>query len=177
MQDSIVQVGDPVLRAKAKAVLKKDIGTRTLSALILRMKKALTKEEYGVAIAAPQVGVSLRLFVVAGKVFVEQKEGKIAEATVDRVFINPEIVRTSRKKSPMAEGCLSVRGKYGDVVRHEKVTLKALNEKGEPVTYHGSELLAQIFQHECDHLDGVLYIDKAENLRDVEKEKDHEQKQ
>ncbi len=166
MKDPIVQIGEEVLREKAKPVFKKDIGSRALTALISRMKKALAAEEYGVAIAAPQLGSPLRLFVVAGRVFVEEKEGKVSDAEVDRVFINPELLRMSRKKENMAEGCLSVRGKYGSVLRHQKVTLKAQNEKGEPVMMNASGLLAQIFQHECDHLEGVLYIDKAEELKD-----------
>lgn len=165
MKDPIVQVGDPVLRLKAKPIPKKDIGSPKLKALIFRMKKALAAEEFGVAIAAPQVGASIRLFVVAGKVFVEEKEGKVGDALADRVYINPEIIRVSRKKADMSEGCLSVRGQYGTVRRHEKVSLKALNEKGEAILLNASGLLGHVFQHECDHLDGVLYVDKAENLR------------
>ncbi len=175
MNDPIVQLGDPVLRATAKHIPKKDIGSRSLGALIARMKKVLAGEANGVALAAPQVGASLQLFVVAGRVFVEEKEGSVAEAAADRVFINPEIVRASRAKSDMAEGCLSVRGKYGSVIRHEKVTLKAWNEKGEPITVNGSGLLAQIFQHETDHLKGVLYIDKAETLTEQTEEKHDEE--
>jgi len=166
VQDPIVQVGDEVLRQKAKHIFKKDVGSRKLNALLTRMKKALDAEEFGVAIAAPQVGEPIRLFVVAGRVFVEQKEGRVGDPVVDRVYINPEIIRVSRKKSLMAEGCLSVRGQYGKVLRNEKITLKAWNEKGEIITHNGTGLLAQIFQHECDHLDGILYIDKADTLED-----------
>jgi peptide deformylase len=164
MKESIVQLGDKVLRQKAKPVAKKDIGSKELTKLINMMKRLLAKEEYGVAIAAPQVGESLRLFVVAGRAFLPPKEEGDDEQTPppDRVFINPQIVRLSKKQAEMSEGCLSVRGKYGVVMRHEKATIKALNEKSEAVTYHGTGLVGHIFQHECDHLEGVLFIDKLE---------------
>lgn len=170
-KDPIVQVGAPVLRQVAKAVPKKDISSLRLQKLILGMKKALKAEEYGVAIAAPQLGASLRLFVVAGRVFEPEEDSskeraRHISAQADRVFINPQITRVSKKKQEMAEGCLSVRGKYGTVLRHNKVTLKAVDEKGKPLLQHASGLLAHIFQHECDHLEGILYIDKAERLTD-----------
>lgn len=84
------------------------------------------------------------------------------------VFINPEITRLSKKKKEMSEGCLSVRGSYGTVMRHERATVKALDEHGKPFTYHASGLIAHIFQHEVDHLDGILYIDKAVKLEEDE---------
>ncbi|HVU80016.1 MAG TPA: peptide deformylase [Candidatus Paceibacterota bacterium] len=170
MKDHIVQVGDPVLRAVAKPVLKKDIGSRKLNAVIAKMKKLLDQEEFGVAIAAPQVGESLRLFVVAGRVFMPaaDEEDGTREVPPARVFINPKITRLSRGKKEMSEGCLSVRDKYGSVMRHEKATVEALDEKGRPFIYHGSGLIGHIFQHEVDHLDGVLYIDKTVTLEEDE---------
>lgn len=164
MKDPIVQVGDPVLRAVAKPVAKKDIGSKKLNALVAKMKKALEGETYGVALAAPQVGASLRLFVVSGKVFLPEDAPEEAPIPAPRVFINPTLLRTSRKKVEMAEGCLSVRGTYGTVMRHEKATVKAEDETGNMLVHHGTGLLAHIFQHECDHLDGILYIDKAVKL-------------
>lgn len=158
----IVQIGDPVLRQKAEPLAKKDIPSRKVQGLLRRMRTALQKEEHGVAIAAPQVGEPLRIFVVAGKVF--EKEEEEGETPADKVFINPELARLSRKKLEMAEGCLSVRGKYGTVLRHERATVRALDEKGKPFTYHGSGLLSHIFQHELDHLEGILYTDKAVKL-------------
>jgi peptide deformylase len=91
---------------------------------------------------------------------------------IDTVYINPQIKKVSRKKRQLDEGCLSVRYLYGKVKRAEKVTLEAYNEKGEKFTKGGSGLLAQIFQHETDHLDGVLFIDKAENVVEVLPEKE-----
>ena len=163
-KDPIVQEGAAVLRRVTKPVSKKEFGTPKLHRLIQKMSKILAKEEYGVALAAPQVGEALRLFVVAGKVF---KTGEDDNAThPDKVFINPEISRLSRKKKEMSEGCLSIRGKYGSVLRHEKASVKAYDESGKPFIYHGADLIAHIFQHECDHLDGILYTDKATSMRD-----------
>lgn len=165
MKSVIVQVGDGVLREKAKPVAKKDVSSRKIQSVITIMRKALAPEENGVAIAAPQIGEPLRIFIVAGKVFeAAEQEDPDAKKLKDKVFINPEFLRVSRKKNEMSEGCLSVRGVYGLVLRHDKASIKALNERGESITYHGSGLLAQIFQHEMDHLDGVLFVDKVETI-------------
>lgn len=161
MKEEIVQVGDPVLRQTAKPVPTKDIGSKKLSDLIMHMKKALAAEKYGVAIAAPQLGEPLRLFVVAGRSF---REEGAEETPEDMVFINPQLLRLSRKKHEMSEGCLSVRGKYGTVMRHEKASVRAQDEHGKIFTYHGTGLIAHIFQHECDHLEGILYIDRAVSI-------------
>ena len=168
MKDKIVQIGDPVLKAIAKPVLKKDITSRKIQSLLATMSRALTKEGFGVALAAPQVGSSLRMFVIAGKVFKPEEMAEEKPAPPDKVFINPEIVRRSKTMQEMTEGCLSVRHKYGSVMRHEKASIKALNERGLPFVYHASGLVAQIFQHELDHLNGVLYSDKAVTLKDDE---------
>jgi len=162
MKDRIVQAGAPVLRLKAKPVPKKDFGSPKLKALIKKMHDALAPEENGVAIAAPQVGESLRIFLVAGKVF--KDEDSDAPTPADKAYINPQILRRSRRKKEMSEGCLSVRGVYGTVMRHEKATLRAQDESGKVLTVNASGLLAHIFQHEADHLEGVLFVDKVVKL-------------
>lgn len=199
MSSKIIQVGDSVLRQKAEPVGKYDITSRKIAGVIKRMKIALKKEGFGVAIAAPQIGESLRIFVVAGKVFDSTqklppqrssdllyagKTGRQARpfagavsAPKDWVFINPELLRTSKSKKEMTEGCLSVRNKYGAVLRHEKASIKALDERGKPLRYNASGLIAQIFQHEVDHLDGILYIDKATAVVDDEDWKELREKQ
>lgn len=173
-KDPVVQIGDPILRARALPVGKKELGSRRFKALIKRMKDALAREEYGVAIAAPQVGESLRAFVVGGSAFEKKEEqnsvdgGTEKSSEADRVFINPKITRRSKKTKEMSEGCLSVRGKYGTVMRHERVSLTAWDEAGESVHYNATGLLSHIFQHECDHLDGILYVDKTVKLEEDE---------
>jgi peptide deformylase len=163
----IVQEGDPVLRKVAQPVPLKDIGSARLMRIIKDMQEALAKEEHGVALAAPQIGVSLRLFIIAKRVF-NEKHADIEDGTEapkdDLVFINPEFVRRSRKTSKMSEGCLSVRGIFGMARRHDKASIRAYNEKGERFVWNGSGLVAQIFQHETDHLNGTLFIDHAEEL-------------
>lgn len=169
MKDLIVQEGDPVLRKVAKAVPKKDIGSPALAKIIKKMHVALAPEKYGVAIAAPQVGESLRIFVVAGRVFKEETEEGEEDASPtppNRVYINPEITRASRKKLEEAEGCLSVRSIYGTVMRHERVTLSYTDEHGLARTENATGLLGHIFQHEVDHLGGILFIDKARDLHE-----------
>ncbi|MBX4181552.1 peptide deformylase [Candidatus Parcubacteria bacterium] len=159
-----------VLREVAKPVPLSDIGSKKIGDLISKMKKALHAEEDGVAIAAPQVGESLRIFVVSGgaiQLSKGKKEVDPEEELNDLVFINPEIIKVSKRKKKMEEGCLSVRWLYGEVERHEKATITAYDENGKRVTLGASGLLAQIFQHETDHLNGILFIDKAENIRDL----------
>lgn len=161
---TIVQKEDPVLRGTAQSVSSKDIGSKKLTSIITAMKKALAEEPDGVAIAAPQIGVPLRIFVVSGKVFKKKTDEATPE---DRVFINPEIIKLSKERDWLEEGCLSVRWKYGEVSRALKATVRALDAHGKKFTLGGSDLLAQIFQHETDHLNGVLFIDTARNVREI----------
>ena len=167
-KDHIVQTGAAILRQKAAPLATKDLHSRRTAALLKKMSAALAKEPYGVALAAPQVGEPLRIFVIAGRVFKKNKEEP--KDPPDMVFINPKLVKKSRGKKEVSEGCLSVRGKYGSVLRHEKASVRALDARGAPFIYHGSGLLSQIFQHELDHLEGVLYTDKAVTLQDEQKE-------
>lgn len=155
----IVQEPAPVLRATAGVVPQSAIRTTAIQKTIADMKAALHKEDDGVAIAAPQIGVSLRIFVVA------QKASK--QFTEDMVFINPEIIRLGKKKENLSEGCLSVRWKYGLVKRATSASVRAYNAEGNEFVMNGRGLLAQIFQHEIDHLDGVLFIDKATHIEDL----------
>jgi len=163
---TIVQVGDPVLRKKAQDVPLQEIPTATIQSLLADMRETLAAETDGVGLAAPQIGVPLRVFIVSKKAFERSKK----EQARDLVCINPRIIKTSRKKDRMDEGCLSVRGKYGNVSRALKVTIEAYDEVGTSFEYGASGLLAQIFQHEIDHLNGTLFIDKADDVHNVDHE-------
>lgn len=177
---SIVQTGDPALRKIAKEIPPKEIGSFRIREIIADMKALLANEEFGVAIAAPQVGESVRMFVVAGKALIKKKraakqpeyEEKMDDEYLDglpiddEVYINPILVKTSRGKKDKHEGCLSVRGKWGEVPRAEKATVRAYNERGEKFERGASGFLAHIFQHEMDHLEGILYTDKATSVYD-----------
>ncbi len=149
----IVQDGHPALREVAAPVEPESITSAKIQQIITDMRNVLATQHDGVALAAPQIGVSLRIFIIAGKVFGERGE--------DMVFINPVSKKVSRNTEPMHEGCLSVRGLYGNVERHTKVKIEAYNKNGEQFVMKGKELIAQIFQHEMDHLDGILFTDKA----------------
>ncbi len=168
----IVQKDEPVLRKHATDVPEADITSPKIQKILKDMKEAMDSQEDGVAIAAPQIGVPLRIFIVSRKIFAlmdhdGELEGVDIDTYHDLVCINPRILKLSKKKAPLEEGCLSVRWYYGVVERSTQATIEAYNERGEKFTRGGSGLLAQAFQHETDHLDGVLFIDKAENLKNI----------
>jgi len=162
----IRQQNDPVLRQKADLVKSSEFGSTQLTKIIKDMKKALAEQSDGVAIAAPQIGVSKQIFIVSHQTWKHIKGGP--ETKEDLVFINPTILKKSKTKELMDEGCLSVRWWYGKVERSTKVSVEALNETGQKFIWNGSGLIAQIFQHEIDHLEGTLFIDKAVDLQEIE---------
>lgn len=165
----IVQRNEPVLRQKAKPVAISDIQSPEIKRVIEEMRVAMSLQKDGVAIAAPQIGASLQIFVVSGSLL-KQADRTYKGDGSDLVFINPTIVRMSKEKKDVEEGCLSVRWIYGKVRRSVRVTLKAHDEKGQKIERGASGLLAQIFQHEVDHLNGVLFIDKAKETWEMTEE-------
>lgn len=166
---SILQKEHKVLRSTAKKVEETEITSTKIQNIIKDMQVAMHKEDDAVAIAAPQIGVSLRIFVVSGRALKKDTAGK--EIPADIVYINPEIIKLSKDRKQMNEGCLSVRYLYGNVRRASRVTIRAYNEKGEKIERGASGLLAQIFQHEIDHLNGILFIDTATDIKDIPPEK------
>lgn len=167
----IVQDGDPVLRETATEVAKDEFGTKVLNELIEDMREALEKEPDGVAIAAPQIGVAKRVFLVRYDRMLPPNDAP--RTPLVGIFINPKLVKTSRKRVETDEGCLSVRGKYGTTLRFERVTVQAKDEQGKNFERGGGGILAQAFQHEIDHLDGVLFTDHAEDVYEARRN-DHE---
>lgn len=168
MTRPIVQDGAAVLRAQAEDVPERYFGTEELSRLVADMADALDKEPDGVALAAPQIGVSWRLFIVRKDRTLPAPPSDASPLTPEvEVYVNPEIVKTSRKRQRADEGCLSVRGVYGTTRRHERVTIRARREDGSRFTKGAGGLLAQIFEHETDHLNGILFTDDAENLVEI----------
>ncbi|MDD5050759.1 MAG: peptide deformylase [Candidatus Pacebacteria bacterium] len=168
----IVQRDAPVLREKAKEVHLKDIKSLKIKKVIKDMKEALASQDDGVALAAPQIGVSLRVFIITEKIYdILYPEEKGKKGKINLVYINPKITKLSKEQKLLEEGCLSVRWLYGKKVRSTKATVSAYDEKGEKFERGGSGLIAQIFQHETDHLDGVLFIDNAEDLHELPPEK------
>ena len=141
------------LRIKAHNIAPEEIQTEAMRALIVEMKETMVKER-GVGLAATQIGKDIRVFVAKTKNGIE-------------AFFNPVITKFSSKKVESEEGCLSVPGVFGLVERSRQIRAEALNEKGEKVEVSAAGLLAIIFQHEIDHLDGVLFIDKAYHLEEL----------
>jgi len=159
----IVQKENKVLREKAKEVALDDISSAKIQNTISDMRESLSGEYDGVAIAAPQIAESLRIFVISKKLL-EKSEGIKIE---NDVFINPVITKMSGDKKLMDEGCLSVRPWYGKVRRASRTIISAYNESGEKFEMEGVGLVSQVFQHETDHLDGILFTDKAKDLVEI----------
>lgn len=143
---------NPILRRKALAI--KEINNTELQKLIPQMVETMMSHD-GIGLAAPQVGQSIRLITI------RYRDGNLAMA-------NPKIIKKSLLKELDEEGCLSVPNVYGTVKRCKKITVKYIDEKGKAHKLAGEGLLARVIQHEVDHLDGILFIDKAKNLRKVE---------
>ncbi len=182
---SIVKEPNRILRGTAKEIPSNDIPSHRTRKLILEMKKILKNTPDGVGLAAPQIGESLRAFIVseeaeeidkAQKQGWRRKDGENPEIKNEKpyeerewkyyVFINPAVKNISKKKLEGPEGCLSVPGKFGSVKRHEKITVQALDEHGKKFTRGASKFFARVLQHELDHLEGTLFIDKAGKMFD-----------
>ncbi len=172
----IVQDGAKVLRDIAKPVPEELFGSAELARIIDDMKEALDPELEGVALAAPQIAVPYRIFIVRrdrtitpppmgdqDSTLNPNSQGRTLVAQND-VYINPEIIKTSRRYAKMDEGCLSVRGFYGTARRHERVTIRARALDGSRFERGAGGLMAQIFEHEIDHLNGILFIDHATHI-------------
>src|SRR5690349_2159969 len=171
----IIGPDNPVLRRKARQV--DNPNTPDTQQLIDDMV-ATMREAPGVGLAAPQVAVSQRIVVIE-YADVPDDLPEDAEPPTPKLYVvvNPEIVTRSEELVEGNEGCLSLPGYAGTVMRHKAVTVKALNRKGKPIKIKAHDWLARIFQHELDHLDGVLFIDKASKvwrISDKEQEDDPE---
>ncbi|MDO8575345.1 MAG: peptide deformylase [bacterium] len=156
----IIQNGHSVLRENVSKILVSDIKTAKIKNLVDKMKKTLASQDDGVGLAGPQIGESLAIFIISKRAFFDKNNAP----KDDLVFINPEIMKLSKDKAWVEEGCLSVRPLFGKVKRSKKATIRAYDENGKKFEMGASGLIAQIFQHETDHLNGVLFIDKAEDV-------------
>lgn len=153
---NIVHEGDDILRKRAKEV--PEINARII--MLLEDMADTLKEQEGVGLAANQVGVLKRIFIA-----------DVGDGVIE--LINPEIIEV-RGRQEEEEGCLSVPGIIGMVERPEYVKISALDRSGKRVVYEGTELLARVFCHEHDHLEGMLFIDKAKDLRSAEDEEEED---
>lgn len=157
---SVAQEPEPVLRKKAEQVT--DFKDSKLKELIKDLEDTVIEED-GVGIAAPQIGVSLSVFHIPEEY--APRVRTINPATwikpkPQTIFINPKIINYSEEKDTNAEGCLSVKGMFEEVTRSYRVTIEAQNLSGKKFRVSGEGLMARIFQHETDHLNGMLFIDR-----------------
>jgi len=147
----IREIGDECLKKRCREVEKFD---KKLHTLLDDMQDTLLLAN-GVGLAAPQVGILRRVVVID----LGEEEGMLE-------LINPVIIKTEGSVKD-TEGCLSVPGKAGEVVRPRKATVRAFDRNGEEFEFTGEELYARCICHECDHLDGILYVEKAETVFDL----------
>jgi peptide deformylase len=154
----IIKDGHPTLRKIAKKVTPAEIADPLFQQLIDDMFETMYAAP-GVGLAAPQVNVPKRLFVV------DVQDPKHPPAVV----INPKL-ESAHEEVELSEGCLSVPGYVGDIVRYQRVIVTGLDRHGEKIRLEGEGLFAQCVQHEIDHLNGVLYVDKAKNVHLPEKD-------
>ena len=167
---TIVTLPDPVLRRKARAVNKFD---KELQTVIDDMIETM-RDAPGVGLAAPQIGLSERLIVVE---YYENEEAEEAEDEARKkvwVMLNPEIVKASEEKVMGVEGCLSIPNLVGEVERHETIQIKGQNRRGQPMKVKATGWLARIFQHEIDHVNGVVFTDRAVRVWIPETEEEKE---
>lgn len=148
----IVKIPDPVLRRKAHKITTFD---KDLLALVDDMIETM-RVAPGVGLAAPQVGISERLIVVE---YGDDEDENVPKKLY--AVVNPEIVQASDEKVDGVEACLSIPQLIGEVERHEKIIVKGQNRHGKPVKIKAEGWMARIFQHEIDHLDGILFTDRA----------------
>jgi len=146
----ITTVPNPILRQRAREINPEEIKSETVQKLIADMKETM-RPAGGIGLAAPQVGISVRLVVILNQ------ENVLA-------LINPEIINFSWRKEAAEEGCLSVPGKWGLIKRSKIIKVKALDENGKAVKFKAKDLFARVIQHEIDHLNGVLFIDRTKKV-------------
>jgi peptide deformylase len=161
---TIIQLGDERLRQPSAVVPMEEIPSQSIQTLIADLTDTLHSNIDGVGISAPQIGVNKRIFIIGPLAFGDDPQGETL------VCINPVITKFSRRKSWGEEGCLSIRWKYGQVERSRQVTLEYYDEHGNFQSRGFGGFVARVVQHELDHLDGILFIDKAEKIYELSDE-------
>lgn len=152
----IVQVGEPVLRMPARPLTRDEIRTESFQALIELMRETM-RDAPGVGLAAPQIGEGLQLFVVEDS---REDPRTQREVVPFQVFVNPRLTIVDATPVEFFEGCLSLTGFSAVVPRALSVRVDALNHQGDPVSVEARGWYARILQHETDHLNGIVYIDR-----------------
>ncbi len=157
----IVYEPHPILHNRAKDLTASEINTPEMQKFIKDMVETMYAKD-GVGLAAVQIGTSIQLCVIA-KAYNELNPNQ------DLCLINPTWTKASRHTNWDEEGCLSVPGIYGKIKRYSNLNVTALDHKGRPLTFRAEDFFARIIQHECDHLNGTLFIEKAKDLHRIKK--------
>ncbi len=163
----ITELGNSVLRRRADTV--KDIRDKKIQKLIDDMV-ATVAEAHGAGLAAPQVDSSLRIFVMAEHPGERYPDAGEMEA---RVVINPKIISASKTMEKGWEGCLSIPGVRGLVPRHKSISVRYTDREGNSVKSTFSDFVARVFQHEYDHLNGIVFLDRMDSLQEIVTEKEY----
>ncbi len=156
----IVTIPTPSLRERSKEVTRDFVLQSDTQEFIQNLIVTMYADD-GIGIASPQVGKNIRICIVGREATPEKKH--------DLVLINPVWTKTSRKTEWDTEGCLSVPKVYGKVKRYTTIQVEALDEQGNPISFEAKKFFARVIQHEVDHLDGILFIDKAKDTYTAEK--------
>jgi peptide deformylase len=166
----IAQIGNPILRKIAQPIPIEDIGNKEIQSLI-DILITTAQDANGVGIAAPQISQSCRLFIVASRPNPRYPYAPLMQPTA---MINPEIIAHSSDMVKDWEGCLSVCGKRGLVSRYKTITVKYFTRDGQLQTRKFSDFVARIIQHELDHLNGILFVDRIKNPNDIYTEEEYQ---
>jgi peptide deformylase len=156
----VARIGHPVVRAKARDVTPEELRSGEVQKLIDDMVETM-KEYDGVGVAAPQVHVGLRLAVIE----VEASDERAEDAAPLTVLVNPRIAMVGDETALAWEGCLSIPDLRGVVRRATRVRLDALDRQGRAYAVEAAGFFARVIQHECDHLEGTVYLDRMEGMR------------
>lgn len=178
---NVLQKPEKTLRQHAKEVPPDEIKSNKIQKLIQDMSETLHSIDIGIGLAAPQIGESVRIFIISEEAKVAKRSKKGADREEYRkhkaerkwkhfVFINPRLVRISEEKHVLSEGCLSVDNIFGEISRSKRAVIEAYNEQGKKFRRSASGLFAQAIQHETDHLNGVLFVDTAINLKKLDED-------
>jgi len=157
----IITDPNPILHKVGAQIAPADLKSEKIKELIADMAETMYSSD-GVGIAAPQVNESIQLCVIA-------KQYNPLNANEDLVLVNPVWVKQSILKKTDEEGCLSVPNIYGQVKRYTKIKVKALDQSGRPIEFIAKDFSARVIQHEVDHLNGILFVEKAKNLHKIER--------
>lgn len=157
----VVQLGAPVLRQQAESI--KDFGSQQLKSLIEDMQLTLTQSQ-GVGLAAPQIGESLQVIIVASRPTQRYPNAPLMAPTV---MINPRFTAQSDCRVKDWEGCLSIPGIRALVPRYTTIKVEYLDTQGKPESQILTDFVARVFQHEYDHLEGKVYLDRVEDNQDI----------